>query len=96
MNWTEIKVKYRSAFLIFHLWNQESTHAVDRDLYDFFDEQGIYITISARPLHDELPIEYWLYVIVGKDIREISSNRDTRFEAEEAAFNKSFEILEEK
>ena len=67
-----------------------------RDLYDFFDEQDIYIEISYLAIIDPMPIgsnEGWWYTI---NHRSYETSKDTRPETEEAAFLKAFEILEEK
>ena len=73
-----------------------------RQLYDFFDENGIPITINAdyygsmeyHPLtysEDKADIYYWLNVNFAY---EDNIEYKTRVEAESAAFEKAFEILE--
>jgi len=63
-----------------------------RDLYDFFDEQHVYVVVSylAGSL---FMIAGWTYMI-----NQSVCDRDfkTRIEAEEQAFLKAFEILEDR
>lgn len=68
-----------------------------RDLYDFFDEQGIHIEITAYYYH-ELFYEWTICKIKDKALKvEYYKNKfNTRQQAEEKAFIKSFEILNEK
>ena len=64
-----------------------------RLLYDFFDEQGIYINIARWE-----EAEVWAYrIIIGiKEYISFEITHPTRTEAEEQAFIKAFEILEDK
>lgn len=75
-----------------------------RELYDFFDENEIYITITAdyygineyHPLEysgDKEDVYYWINV---NWVHEDNVEYKTRTEAEESAFEKAFEILEQK
>jgi len=103
MNWAEIKEKYKKAWTMFAMnWgymNPDGTflerefliNHYDRKLYDFFDEQGIYISIDHWPTENK---PFGLSITVGKPIHEGGFNNRT--EAEIAAFTKAFEILEHK
>ena len=85
MNWNKIKEKYpKSEALI------DKCIRTDRDLYDFFDEQGIYINAY------KYSSKWWAYDIMGIGIDESEIQFKTRTEAEEKAFEKAFEILENK
>jgi len=70
----------------------------NRTLYDFFDEQGVLITISLY--HYSETILGWHYEIGDEDgfcLDDHSSEiYKSRTEAEEKAFGKAFEILENK
>ena len=88
MNFNLIKEKYpKSEALI------DKCIRTDRDLYDFFDEQGIYINIVRWE-----EAEVWAYrIIIGiKEYISFEITHPTRTEAEEQAFLKAFEILEDK
>ena len=115
MNWEEIKNKSPKAFKgmadwvmktqlyhtnpFIHFFNQKEQSNAYRILYDFFDEQEIFIdtyyTLSCfrgrigfnKHIVDS---QEWLRDSVWTDKRE------TRTEAEQEAFTKAFEILEER
>ena len=81
----------------------DGVHAVEmfiplygnRWLYDFFDEQGIYIGLDY---HYAVGLARWfsLTIIYDKEHYEDELDTGIRKEAEYAAFLKAFEILEEK
>jgi len=90
MNYWEIGNKYPRAYKLMLDWIKGKANFVldfnTRGLFDFFDEQGIYILIDKNYSTRE---QIW------------HSNMDslickTRTEAEEKAFEKAFEILENK
>ena len=97
MNWQETKEKYPKAWMKADNYFGCSRmgdiygdrHPNVRDLYDFFDEQEIFILIDRatadREFYYALDLGDWLL-----DERYYK----TRLEAEQAAFNKAFEILE--
>ena len=91
MNWIEIKEKYpKSEPLI------DKCIRTDRDLYDFFDEQGIHISVYYSDCEFfECSIFNNQGDIAGWDYLE-TNEFETRTEAEVKAFTKAFEILEEK
>lgn len=67
------------------------THFYERSLYDFFDEEGIFIAITrdnafGNEVHNGL----------GDIFYENKDWFPERIEAEEEAFTKAFELLEEK
>lgn len=82
--WTLPMEEYRS--------NEESVGYPLRDLYDFFDENGIVIWFSHNWGSGFLP------AIRAKAGRGFSTFDfyDTRAEAEEVAFAKAFQLLEQK
>jgi len=98
MSWQEINKKYPKAWNIYMNWFSEQNYgenldfAFNRDLYDFFDEQGIYINteVAVETLHCN-----WFYNISGIKIYSEGGYK-ARKEAEEMAFTKAFEILENK
>jgi len=101
MNWTEIKEKYPKAYDKYIDW----CHAEDcpsskcyqhtgRDLYDFFDSQEIYVCIEYRYGTASLPRWYWM--VKQDNAANEQDSSQTRTEAEEKAFEKAFEILEDK
>jgi len=72
-----------------------------RNLYDFFDEQGIMIDITPYHHNHKLyyshnfPTNEYYSECVGA-VREYNSRLKTRKQAETQAFEKAFEILEDK
>ena len=89
MNWKIIKEKYPKAYEL-ALKNSNPAFC-DRLLYDFFDSQGIYAIINRSPADNEF---FWS-IDIGKDFCD-GDYTNTRTEAEEQAFLKAFEILEDK
>ena len=68
----------------------------DRDLYDFFDEQKLFVGIT--PFYNYKKKLCFEIAIVDKNgSGDYEGKYDTvRFEAEETAFEKAFETLESK
>jgi hypothetical protein len=99
MNWELVREKYPKAWQKLRDWDFKRP-AINhpRRLYDFFDEQGIYINISRyfQPLGSY--IEWVAIIDTEDDFRVAYLNKrggyPTRTEAEEKAFEKAFEILE--
>jgi len=88
MNYAKIKKKYPKAYTSLDRLYK------DRDLYDFFDSQGIIMTLKQRWMTNnefakEGDVRYSYVINLRED--EKSYNRT---EAEEAGFEKCFEILE--
>jgi len=86
------KYNYLTAYEDFS-WNY-------RNLYDFFDEQEIFIEIEFYPI-PESPKKPWTCngtIFEGNDLhlKWCSEEYIKRSDAEEATFIKAFEILEEK
>ena len=116
MNWNEIKEKYPKALTcLAKMFDKDISDKgldslvsvlemawQDRDLYDFFDEQGIYIGIIYQYYYNTLDTcDHYYFdweIMFGVDDKIISSDveESTRTEAEEKAFEKAFEILESK
>ncbi len=61
-----------------------------RDLFDFFDEQGIYISLH------HIEGEFIYEIEDGNYFNDDAEYESTRTEAEEKAFEKAFELLENK
>ena len=94
MNWTLIKEKCPKAFKKLKQDRPFDYHQHPRDLYDFFDEQGIYIEILKMfDGNYTTPTGFYFYI---DDYTRDEYSADTRTLAEEQAFLKSFEILEDK
>ncbi len=82
-----------------------------RYLYDFFDDNGIYVSIEHEEDFQVAEKLHWSYRIEGRNINETvgsdmtvintkfnhfaNLNAKNRKESETTAFNKAFEILEE-
>jgi len=113
MNWKEIwqqmENKYPKAYA---LWMQFDSPEVKicvtyRDLYNFFDEQGIFGWASpeiqyTREIDENYRNPHYCIDEWGYDIHDNSDTLDigypfnSRLEAEEAMFEKEFELLEER
>ncbi|MCK5606295.1 hypothetical protein KAR91_30625 [Candidatus Pacearchaeota archaeon] len=106
MNWKEIKEKYPKAWKCCYDWSDTHfetdipIYAIGdiltlRHLYDFFDENDINIFVRLSDITNSfLPFDW---DIVYEDIYHSSYlEYKTRKEAEQAAFTKAFEILEQK
>ena len=101
MNWEEIRKKNPKAVNKMENWLNETKHhfvkkGQERLLYDFFDENDIFVEISIDK------VDGWFYDIFGcyndGNTFTIAENSKylTRPKAETAAFEKAFEILENK
>lgn len=106
MNWSEIKEKYPRSYEKYDInYNISSNadccgehHPNQRVLFDFFDEQGIFISVSY-----DLPNPPFFFLITNEKV-EIEDNYwiaddkryNSRDEAETEAFTTAFEILEER
>ena len=90
MNWKEIKNKHPKSFKVLNDWEGIKADP-NRFLYDFFDEQEIYVF----PLRGE---RHFNGIGFGYEIQAEKRHRQhgfkSRSEAEEQAFLKAFEILE--
>ena len=110
MNWNLIKEKYPKAYKEGQDWWVAHAEIYEpaflfnignRFLYDFFDEQGIIIQIKFFWKAEVLG-KKWSYEISNDFEYIYSSNLNdsitysNRTEAEEQAFIKAFEILEDK
>ena len=108
MNWNKIKEKYPKAWGLLigfigenHIESFQYLTILFRPfLYDFFDEQGIYINVNWRNYYDTNHNHrtFFDWEVYTEDISGYSSEVEepTRTEAEEKAFEKAFEILEGK
>ena len=111
MNWEEISKKHPEALNELVKWLLSLQHQClvidDRALYDFFDEWKIFGWVSPEIQYtriidedDKNPhycIDEWGYDIHDDEFElAMDCKFKTRTEAEEAAFEKAFEILEEK
>ena len=71
----------------------------DRDLYEFFDAQGIYASVSPKLKSGGKLREFTWYIdMAGSHFASMALNEFhlSRAAAESAAFEKAFEILENK
>jgi len=115
MNWKEISKKYPRAVskAVLSIPTIDTPGHPDygypkylRELYDFFDEQGIYIEVdldyddsgnnqdwiyAIHQVKNNEPIDRLYYSFIDND-----NTHPTRKDIEGAAFIKAFEILEEK
>ena len=98
MDWIEIKKKYSSAYKDFFKYSNKQSpqkyyrgnlFPADEHLYDFFDELEIFV----HCYNTETSKWYWEIDEYGA---ECIKDYKTRKEAEQVAFLKAFEILEEK
>ena len=104
MNWTEIKEKYpKASRLLINYYDIDDSligiryfveDYLARNLYDFFDSQEIYVCIEYRYGTASLPRWYWM--VKQDNAANEQDSSQTRTEAEEKAFEKAFEILENK
>lgn len=105
MDWKEIKESCPKAYKRGQDWwtdniehyqrngivdEYESLTVSERFLYDFFDGEGIYITV--RPYN--FRVDKWFYAFWGIEVDYEMLKAKTRTEAEEQAFLRAFEILE--
>lgn len=104
--WGNQEYKFHNRNIYFEHSNYPESRSIDiwgisfqsmckgRRFYDFFDEQGIFIELMPPYSFDEGMNNYeWQIHPMG----EVSPTcYKSRTEAEEAAFNKAFEILENK
>ena len=106
MNWQNIREKYPKAYKILED-NSDYFAALrlgvrgfdKRFLYDFFDEQGIYVNVMRwAETEAYFGLEVWSYrIIIGKgEFVTSEETYDSRTLAETEAFTKAFEILETK
>lgn len=105
MNWEEIAKKYPKAHEKYCDWHRINFMGLTtnknipfktRDLYDFFDEKKIIISLEYN---DGLGAMNGIYLFnISTDESNIQSDDEfyTRTEAEEKAFTKAFEILNDK
>jgi len=105
MNWKEIQQKCPKAYNECAKWvdetlmpiNEKSTIPPDlnqiniRDLYDFFDENGIYVVVLYNGIapHGCHP-GFWSEI----NNRPYNKTNIKRIDTEQDAFTKAFEILE--
>lgn len=118
MNWQEIKEKYPNASKLYQNfggWSHEDKikaylkdEVLRRDLYDFFDEQNIFINVSqeyqyTREVDEDGRNSHYVPDGWDWDIHDrayyLATSKalsKSRKEAEQQAFLKAFEILENK
>lgn len=110
MKWNKIKEDYPKAIALLWKWGNHPavvSRQKHRLLYDFFDEQEIYITIElevqyTREIDEDGDNPHYVPDGFSFDIHDKIKSLvaggvyKTRTESEEEAFTKAFEILEEK
>jgi len=96
MNWEQIYKKYPKAikkYFDFRFKNVKIEISFNiRNLYDFFDEQEI--TINVWFASYQFIFEILTVNDIYNDYEEEGNGYNSRKEAEQAAFEKAFEILE--
>jgi len=96
---TRLGIIWNDEYNIWTVYDDIMSYSLFRDLYSFFDEQGIYITLGFDiDLGTEIcSFDEWAYDIGTQFGLSAISEYDhaTRKEAEEQAFMEAFEILEE-
>ena len=94
MNWHRIAEMYPLTYAEFNEWATDDacSHWCDRDLYDFFDEKEIIVII--KKVRGELSFSY--YIITDMGVEYAMNLFESRCEAEQRAFEKAFEIYENK
>lgn len=94
MNWKQIKEKYPKAFKMLFKWaNVPCGLGNIRRLYDFFDEQGIYISTDSNNLGDRITFSY-IIPDYSTGQSKVEYDFGTRMAAETAAFTEAFKILD--
>ena len=104
MNWTEIQKKYPKGYKkackrygvkdIVTILEERLLHIDNRYLYDLFDGEGIYVSIECSGGCGEYRIDYeWVDYDKGDELVKSDWMLNRKI-AEEAAFLKAFEILE--
>jgi len=69
-----------------------------RDLFDFFDQQGVYVTVMGEhnPYEEETTFDSWITTFsIGERSKVMFCSHPTRAAAEAAAFTAGFEKLQE-
>lgn len=112
IDWVKIRKECPKSFLSLVNWNCDEKWKIDsldevvdtfeppyfRELYDFFDEIGIQVTVFRNMLSSKfLTCEYAVDTYInGKYVGKSGSlgTYGTRIENEVVAFTKAFEILE--
>ena len=100
MDWNKIEERHPKAYDKLNIWicdkfnsEGEKDYFLERWLFDFFDEQDIYIELTWGG-------KCWRYDIINpiycNNLGYSKEKYKTRTEAEEKAFEKAFEILENK
>ncbi len=100
MNWNKIKEKHPKAYQLFDEWSFDNNIQFDCPsfVFRFFDEQGVYIDAEIDTTM-EAKFSPTIYSEKDEPCEEIWRDEylyRTRTEAEEKAFEKAFEILEDK
>lgn len=100
MNWQRIRIKQPKANKLFETWmknlSSEPFALEDgytfktRDLYDFFDQNGVRLFVMPD-FYDEEKVQF-----VSEKSGYSKKSYETRIDAEYAAFEKGFELLEKK
>ena len=104
MDWKKIKEKYPKAFNKLKMWSQVPKSyplpdlICDRNLYDFFDDNDIIINVSHNTFQAMFSNLYpvFNYYIIGTFRNMFPEKFINRRLAEKAAFEKAFEILNNK
>ena len=92
MNWQKIEEKYPLSCDLLFQWR---TVLIDRDLYDFFDNNGVIIQLWFNSYRRMYPEFFWNYEINNFQAKG-NFKYKTRKKAENKAFLEAFKILEKK
>ena len=106
MDWRQLKKKCPKAFEKLKKWLDAESKDIlrfelmmilknKRDLYDFFDEAGIYMNVFMDE-NPETGSKYWDWQVFidGECFGSSEVEKPTRKEAETAMYNGAFKILE--
>lgn len=102
MNWLALSHKHPNTMVKFRNWAWQNNVGFEphiRHLYDFFDEQGIGVFVEwGIDQTDHGKLIYRYKILHGEELNCALGLRhySTRTEAEEQAFIRAFEILEQK
>lgn len=94
----DIEIKYPKAhdkYLTWMIKNHKGTY-VPRIRFDFFDAEKIYIDVYVDDLGENFEAKSWSFDIDGEEPFFSNDAWDSRKDAEDGAYAKAFEILEER
>jgi len=104
MDWAKVKKIYPTSYKLFDKWNKKRGkfdffNRLDnlRDLYDFFDDQGLYISVIPVYLTKNIKWTFGGFgYCMNDDDLDVDPLYDTRIEAEKIAFSEAFKIIHDR